>query len=169
MLAILMIIGGVFLRLIPHIPNVAPITAMALFGGVYLNKKYALLIPLLIMFISDFFLGFHNLMFFVYGSFLLTGIIGLQLKKHKSYKFIFISSLVSSTLFFIITNFGVWLVSGMYAKTIAGLVNCYLMAIPFFRNTVFGDLFYTGAFFGGYELVLNLKFVRRLSKGPVRS
>lgn len=148
------ILFAVILRLIPHPPNFAPIAAMALFGGAYLNKRYALIVPIIAMLISDYFLGFHNTMLFVYSSFLLTGFIGLWLRKHRKIKNVFLATLCSSLLFFIITNFGVWLVGNMYPKTFAGFIECYIAAIPFFRNTLLGDLFYTAIFFGSYELIL---------------
>jgi len=152
----LIIIFAVILRIIPHPANFAPIAAMALFGGVYLNKKYALIIPFIAMLISDYFIGFHNTMLFVYGSFLLTGIIGLRLRKHKNITNIIGAALFSSLLFFLITNFGVWLVGGLYPKTFQGLVNAYFYAIPFFRNTLMGDLFYTGLFFGCYKFLVKV-------------
>lgn len=151
---------AVILRLIPHIPNVAPIAAIALFGGVYLNKRYAFVVPLIAMFLSDIFLGFHSTMLYVYGSFLLTGVIGLWLKTHKTVKNVVFASLFSSLLFFVITNFGVWLSGAMYAKTLSGFFECYTLAIPFFRNTILGDLFYTGVFFGGYEVVHHFLIAR---------
>lgn len=145
---------AVALRLLPHPANVAPIGAMALFGGAYIgNKKYAILLPLLVMFVSDIFLGFHNTMFFVYGSFFLTGLVGIWLRKRKKIQFIIGASLLSSLSFFILTNFGVWFVGDLYPKTVAGLIEAYVMGLPFFRNTVLGDLLYTGLFFGGYESV----------------
>ncbi|QQG40792.1 MAG: hypothetical protein HYV37_00510 [Candidatus Levyibacteriota bacterium] len=151
----LLIIGiAVALRLVPHPANFAPIGAMALFGGAYLNKKYALAVPLLAMLVSDFFIGFHNTMGFVYASFLLIGILGLWLRRHKNVRNVIGAAFVSSILFFLITNFGVWLVSNIYPKTAAGLIECYVVAIPFFRNTLLGDLFYVGLFFFGYEAVL---------------
>ncbi|HEX8965231.1 MAG TPA: DUF6580 family putative transport protein [Patescibacteria group bacterium] len=153
---ILFIALAVILRLIPHIPNVAPIAAMALFGGVYLNKKYALIVPIIAMMISDIFLGFHNTMIFVYGSFILTGLIGLYLRNHKNIATVIAASVTSSILFFLITNFGVWLMSGMYAKTLTGLMDAYVMGIPFFRNTVLGDLSYVGILFGSYEFALRI-------------
>lgn len=163
---LLIIFFAVILRLIPHPPNFAPIAAMALFGGVYLDKKYALIMPFLAMFISDIFLGFHSTMAFVYGSFLITGIIGLSLKSHKTRLNVIAATLISSLLFFLITNFGVWLVSGLYPKSLAGLIQSYFFAIPFFRNTLLGDLFYVGLFFGSYELALRLvsrsAFVKKL-------
>ena len=134
---------AVSIRLLPHMPNFTPIAAMALFGGVYLNKKFAFVIPLAAMFVSDIFLGFHQTMPYVYGSFILAGVIGLWLKNHKSAKNIICASFISSILFFLITNFGVWAV-GWYPRTLSGLMQSYVMGIPFFKNTVFGDLCYTG-------------------------
>lgn len=144
---------AILLRLLPHPPNIAPIAAMALFGGFYLNKKYALIVPLIALLISDLFLGFYSVMPFVYGSFLLTGLIGLWLKKQNKGKYLIAGVLLSSITFFLITNFGVWLMGGMYVKNLSGLIECYTLAIPFYRNTVVGDLLYTGIFFGSYELV----------------
>lgn len=152
---ILFIILAAFLRLVPHIPNFAPIGAMALFGGVYLNKKYALLIPLIAMILSDFFLGFSAATPFVYISFLLIGCLGLLLRKHMSFKNILLATLSGSLLFYLITNFGVWLVGNLYPHTLSGLVLCYTLALPFFRNTVLGDLFYVGLFFSAYAFGLS--------------
>lgn len=144
------------LRLAPHPPNFAPIGAMALFGGAYLSKKHAFVIPLSAMLVSDLFLGFHNTIPFVYGSLLLIGLVGIVLKRKKSPGSIVIASLSSSIIFFVITNFGVWLVSGLYPLTVNGLSKSYIMALPFFRNTVLGDLFYTSLLFSGYELVAKI-------------
>jgi hypothetical protein len=159
---VLIVLVAVLIRFLPHPANVAPIAAMALFGGAYLNKKYAVILPLIAMLISDLFLGFHNTMPFVYGSFLLTGMIGMVLKKHNNFKWIFGGTLLSSVLFFIITNFGVWLMNmgNMYPQNLIGLAQCYVMAIPFFRNTLAGDLFYTVMMFGGYEMIC--RFYKKL-------
>ena len=159
----LIIFLAVLMRLVPHIPNFAPISAMALFGGVYINKKHALIVPLLAMLVSDFFLGFHKGIPFVYGSFLLIGLIGIWLREHKSLRNILAATFFSSLLFFIITNFGVWLIGEIYPKTFSGLIQCYIFALPFFRNTILGDAFYVGILFGSYELML------KLSKKPAIS
>ena len=156
----LLIIVAAFMRLIPHPANVAPIAAMALFGGVYLNKKYALVVPLLALFVSDIFLGFHNTMPFVYGSFIVTGLIGLWLKKHKNVTQIIGATLFSSLLFYIVTNFGVWLLEPAYTKDLAGFIKCYYLALPFFRNTLIGDLLYVGVFFGSFEYLLRFTHSR---------
>ena len=154
-LALLLIISGVAVRLLPHPYNFTPIAATALFGGAYLPKRYALIIPIVAMLVSDIFLGFHSTMVYVYGSFILTGLIGMWLREHKNAGNVIGASLVSSVLFFLITNFGVW-AQGAYARDITGLWESYVMGIPFFRNTLAGDLFYTGAFFGSYELAKTL-------------
>lgn len=154
LLAVLLIVFAALSRFIPHPPNLAPIAAMALFGGVYFDRRYAFLIPMAAMLISDYFIGFHNVFPFVYGSFILIGFIGIWLRKHKSLGWIVGGSLASSILFFVITNFGVWL-SGGYPQNVAGLVECYVAAIPFFRNTLFGDLLYVGILFGLYESALH--------------
>lgn len=145
---------AVALRLVPHPANVAPIAALALFGGAYLDKKYALFLPVCAMLVSDFFLGFHQSMPFVYGSFVLTGIIGMFLKKRKTVARVVIASITSSVLFFLITNFGYWLTHSLYPKTIEGQMQAYYYALPFFRNTLIGDLLYTGLFFASYELAI---------------
>lgn len=149
---VLIVLVVVLVRFLPHPANVMPITAMALFGGAYLNKKYAIILPLVVMLVSDYFLGFHKVMPFVYGSFLVSGLIGLRLKNKVNVKTVLGASLLSSVIFYVVTNFGVWLTSGMYEMTFLGLVKCYVLAIPFFRNTILGDLFYTVMMFGGYEL-----------------
>ncbi len=153
LLAFTLVIFGVITRLIPHSPNVVPMTAISLFGSVYLPKRLFFL-PLIILLISDFFIGFYGTdMFYVYGSFLLTGILGLWLRLHKKPLTIFGSALFSSILFFLITNFGVWAPpNNWYPHNFSGLIQSYTMAIPFFRNSLIGDLGYTIILFGGYEL-----------------
>jgi len=149
---------GAIARIIPHAPNFTPIAAMALFGGTYMNKKQALILPILAMIISDFFIGFDSpfMRLTVYGSFLLMVIIGFQLKKHTSAKNVVFASLAASVLFFVTTNFSVWAFGTMYPHSILGLSESYFFAIPFFRNTLTGDLFYSGALFGGYNFLLNI-------------
>ena len=146
---ILFIVVAAMFRLMPHFPNVTPITAMALFSGVYLtNKKLAFIIPILAMLISDLFLGFSSITLFVYAAFILVSYIGISSKK-VSIKTI----LLSSIGFFIITNFGVWLFG--YPKTLNGLMECYTLAIPFFRNSLIGDFFYAGVMYYGFEFISN--------------
>lgn len=165
-MAVFFILAAVILRLVPHLPNFAPIGAMALFGGTYLNKKYALIVPLAAMLVSDYFIGFYNhwIMFSVYGSFLIIGLFGLWLKKHKNLPNIFGVSLIGSIIFFLTTNFAVWAVPhSMYSHNLQGLLQSYIMGLPFFRNTILGDLFYAGLMFGLYEIVLLLTLKRRVA------
>ena len=143
---------GLLARLVPHPPNFVPINAIGLFSGSKFGKAMAIILPLLIMLISDLFLGFHKTMIFVYFSLFLTILLGSIIGKFNIKK-LFIFSLLSSLIFFIITNFGVWLLFDMYPRTILGLINCYAMAIPFFWNTLLGDLFYTYVVFYGYSFV----------------
>lgn len=153
MFAIFLIIGAALLRLVPHIPNVAPIAGMALFGGAYLNKKYAILVPLIAMALSDIFLGFNASSPMVYTSFFITGCIGMWVKNHKNIGTVIGASLISSVIFYVLTNFNFWYATPLYPKTFSGMVEAYIMALPFFRNTIAGDLFYTGVLFGSYEFV----------------
>lgn len=145
---------SVMLRILPHIPNVAPITGLALFSGATLKSKKSLLIPLFVMFLSDIFLGFHSTIIFVYGSFFLIAIIGRFIKNKAGFINLSLVSFFSSVLFFLITNFGVWLTSTMYVKNIDGLISAYTLGIPFFRNTLIGDFVYSMMFFYGYQIFL---------------
>ena len=149
----LMIFAAAFIRLLPHPPNFAPIAAMALFGGAYFNKRWAaFLVPLAAMFITDLFIGFHGTMWAVYLSFAFIVGLGISMLKEKKIGTIFFASVISSVSFFIITNFGIWLSTGYYAKTGAGLAACYTAAIPFFHQTLLSDLFFVGVLFGAYYL-----------------
>jgi len=158
-------------RLMPHPWNFTPIGAIALFSGFYFGKRYAFALPILAMLSSDIFLGFYSwkLMILVYGSLLLYVALGFWLKKHKKWYTVLGSSLLCSVLFFLITNFAVWAFTPWYPKIFSGLIQCYIMAIPFFRNTLLGDLFYVTTFFGAYEIakVLVRKRFATLKKIPV--
>ncbi len=148
----LMVFAAAFVRLIPHPPNFAPIAAMALFGGAYFNKKsFAFAVPLAAMFLTDSIIGFHSGMWIVYLSFALIVVIGMLILKKVSVKNVVLASVTASISFFIITNFGVWAFGTMYPKNIAGLIECYVAAIPFIQNTTIGDLFFSGIMFGVYE------------------
>ncbi len=141
-------------RLIPHPMNFAPITAIALFGGVYFDKRFAPVLPLAALLISDYFLGFYDGIAWVYGSFLLVVALGMFISNRKSVPVIAGTTVASSILFFLITNFGVWQAGVLYMPNWNGLVECYIAAIPFFRNALIGDLFYVAVMFGAYELAM---------------
>jgi hypothetical protein len=153
--AMLLILVAAFSRLLPHPANFTALGAIALFGGVYLDKRYAVAVPLIAMLISDYVIGFYGGMYWVYGSFVLIGMVGLWLRNHKTPGTILAGTVFSSILFFIVTNFGVWFTpASMYAKTWNGLIECYAAAIPFFRNSIGGDLIFVVLLFGAYEGVL---------------
>lgn len=148
----LMVFAAAFVRLLPHPPNFAPIAAMALFSGAYFNKKsFAFAVPLAAMFLTDAIIGFHSSMWIVYLSFALIVVIGMFMLKKISIKNVIVASVTASISFFLITNFGVWAFGTMYPKNIAGLIECYIAAIPFIQNTLLGDLFYSGIMFGIFE------------------
>ena len=131
-------------RIIPHPPNFTPVLAMAVFMPYLTRDLYsAMLVPLSAMFVSDFYLGFHSSMFWVYISILLgTTLSQYTISMKKTYVHLGSNALLSSTIFFIITNFAVWMSGGLYPHTMDGLILCYTMAIPFFGNTLAGTLFY---------------------------
>ena len=130
---------------------------MALFGGAYfIDKRVALIIPFLALFLTDLVLGLHATMVFVYGAFALTVLIGIWLQKRVTITNTMLAAVASSVLFFLLTNFGSWLmggVHGMYPQTLQGLMQAYSAGIPFFQNTLIGNLVYTVAIFGGYHLL----------------
>lgn len=153
-IAILLIAIGVIGRLVPHMWNVTPIVAIALFSGAYLSRRYMILVPITAMLIADAYIGFYDiwLQLAVYGSFGLVGIFSYLTRHQKSVATVLFASVSASTLFFLITNFVVWKITPWYSSDIVGLMQSYTLAIPFFRNMVIGDLVFTGVFFGVYEL-----------------
>lgn len=153
-LVITLIILGILSRFLPHPANFTPIAAIALFAGAKLNKKIAPFIALAIIVISDLFIGLHDVIVFTWGSFFLISLIGIYIRNKKGVTPIVRGALLSSIIFFIVTNFGVWIIGKWYEPNLNGLIRCYTLALPFFRNTLIGDLFYTGVFFGVYEFVL---------------
>lgn len=147
---------ALFLRILPHPANVAPIGALALFIGIYGTRRWLLSAPLAVMFLSDIFIGFYDwkTMLVVYLSFLAYITIGRVVKSNKSAFTIIGGTFTGALLFYLTTNFAVWYFSGMYQHTFQGLILCYQMALPFFRNSLVGDLFYVSVFVGSYELAL---------------
>jgi hypothetical protein len=163
-LIIVAILAASFSRLIPHPPNFTAIGALALFGGAIIPQRWlAYLLPFAAMLLADFFIGFHGLILPVYISFFAIVFIGQHILKTKSMGNIIGASILSSLLFFAVTNFAVWLSSSVFPKSFAGLIACYAAAIPFFENSIFGsfflntvlgDLFFNGVLFGSYFAVL---------------
>jgi len=142
------------LRLVPHWPNFTPIGAMAVFGGAYFGKRaLAFAAPLGALLVSDAILGFHSGMPFVYGSVALIVLLGWAIANRITPLSVAAAAVASSVLFFAVTNFGTWLASGMYPQTLAGLAACYVAALPFFQNTLAGDLAFSALLFGGFALL----------------
>ena len=153
-------------RLVPHPPNFTPILAAAIVAPYILNNKYlSLLMPISAMIIADFFIGFYSGIIWVYGSILLCGFLSEYFKKFSNYKLqLGIMALLSSVIFFVITNFSVWFFGDFYPKTYEGLLLCYTMAIPFFRNTILSTLLYTGLFVITIDFLKNTSFGLNLRK-----
>lgn len=150
-----LVLLGIFSRFIPHPPNFTAIGAVALFAGATLtSKRLALALPLVALFLTDLLIGLHNTMIFVYLAFVVVGLLSrAYLKQDQKVAKLLLASLSSSLIFFLITNFGVWVMQSMYSKDFAGLTQCYLMAIPFLETQVLGDLFYSAALFASLEMI----------------
>ena len=163
-LAILMILGAGIYRLMSHPYNVAPVAAMALLGGMYFGRRYALWVPLVVLALTDFVLnarmGYPLIYWprvFDYGAFLLIGLLGLWVRDRKPVAKVG-AALATPFLFFLISNFAVWLfglnlANKYYSKTLAGLLDCYAAALPFLRGTMIGDWAFMALFAAGAVLV----------------
>jgi hypothetical protein len=150
---IAMVAAGTAARLIPHPPNFSPMAALALFGGAtFANRRVAFLVPLAAMLLSDLVLGFSVITPVVYGSFALITCLGLWLRRRQTVGRLAIASVAAAVLFFTVANFGVWALDNYYPRTLPGLTECYTAAIPFFRNTLGSNLFYSAVLFGGLAL-----------------
>jgi hypothetical protein len=148
-----MVLAGTAARLIPHPPNFSPIASLALFGGAtFASKRAAFLVPLAALFLSDLVLGFSAITPVVYGSFVLITCLGFWVRRRQIVWRIAAASLAAAVLFLVVTDFGVWALSDWYPKTLPGLAECYIAAIPFLRNTLLSNLFYSAALFGGLKL-----------------
>jgi hypothetical protein len=148
------VLGAAALRLAPHPMNFAPIGALALFGGAYFSsKREALAIPLLSLILGDVVTGFHQLIPFVYASFLVSVTIGFWLRRKRSAPRIAAATLAGAIQFFVVTNFALWASSiSSFPKTAGGLAACYIAGIPLFWNTLAGDAFYATLLFGAMAL-----------------
>lgn len=148
-----MMLLAAFTRLIPHPANFTAVLAIALFGGAkFKNPSLAVVLPLGVMLITDLMIGFYSLMSFVYACIALTSIIGMYVGRKSNPVFILCGSLVASTLFFLVTNAAVWYHNPQFTQTASGLLTCYDFAVPFYRNQLFGDLFFNFVLFGSYRL-----------------
>ena len=144
-------------RIIPHPYNFTPLMAAGIFSGFYFRQFFlGLFVIILSMFIGDLYLGFHDTMFFTYIALIIPVILGIFIKQFKFLEII-ITGLIASTCFFLITNFGAWITLDMYVKDFDGLINAYILAIPFFHNTLISTFLYLFLFKIIFEFLLYKK------------
>jgi hypothetical protein len=151
MLAFLLIAFGFLSRIAVHTPNFSPVLSLALFGGAYLKGRQAIWVPLAFMALGDVVIGFHDTMVYTWGSILLISLLGIYLRDHKTWVNILSASVLSSVIFFVVTNFGAFL--SLYPHTWAGLQQCYILAIPFYRSTLVSTVAYSLVLFSVWEFV----------------
>lgn len=151
-LALFLAVAGAALRVWPHPWNVAPVAAVALFAGMTLSRRLALAVPLGAMVLSDLALGMHGLWPITWGSFVLIALAGSALSSRPGWLPVAFGAFGGSVFFFVASNLGVFLFERMYPLTWAGFVECFTLALPFFRNTLLGDLAYAAAVFGVFAL-----------------
>lgn len=166
-----LIVLAVLSRLVDHPPNFTPLAAIALFGAAYFsNKKWALIVPVLAWWVSDLllnatiyasyettFLAGYQLWSFL--AIALIAVVGYYMLRKISFKNIIGSAFVAAIIFFLISNFGVWLSGTMYPMNISGLISCYVAGIPFFHWSLLGNIFYLGLMVGVYEWV-NVRYLK---------
>lgn len=152
-IAISLVVVGVGLRLLPHVPNFVPVGAIALFGGAMLGWRLAVWLPLAVMILSDLVLGFYSGIAFTWAGFLLVALYGMTLRGRSLQAKVVLGGIGGALLFYAASNFGTWLMSGMYPQTLAGLLDCYVMGLPFLRATLLGDVLYGFVLFGAYEVI----------------
>lgn len=161
------ILLAVLSRILPHPYNFTPLGAIALFGAAYFSdRRWAILVPLGAMWMSDLILNnllyshfyagftlFNSGMIWVYGSLVLIALMGMKTLRKITMPRILGSAAGASVIFFLLSNLGVWFSATMYPMTLEGLLACYTAAIPFFHNTLAGDLIYSATLFGAFEVV----------------
>ncbi len=148
-----MILAAALSRILPHPWNFSPVGAMAIFAGAHFSKNWqAFLVPVAALLLSDLFLGFYDGMVLVYLSFCLNVVIGMAIRQRRRTGPIAAAALIGSFQFFLISNFGTWFAGQLYPLTMAGLQQCYIAALPFFRWTLIGDAFFTAVLFGSFAL-----------------
>lgn len=159
-LLILFLIGlDVAARLLLHTWNVSPVAASALFAGLMLRRRWlALLVPLAALALSDAVIGFDDwrMASVVYAALALPAVAGILGRRHGAARVVVPAALACSLIFFAATNLAVWAFSGMYSLDLAGLIQCYTLALPFLKYTIAGDLFWAAVLFGGAWLVQRL-------------
>jgi hypothetical protein len=157
-------VGG---RLLAHVPNFTPVAAAALFAGYFVSRRsMAVAVPIVSMALSDLVIGGYDVevMVAVYASMVLPVFLSMALKGRFFAARVFGCCLASSCFFFVVTNFAVWKFGGMYGSDWSGLLRCYLAALPFFKYTLGGDLFWCVGLFGCHALVTRI--AGRFAKMP---
>ncbi|MEI7917891.1 MAG: DUF6580 family putative transport protein [Candidatus Saccharibacteria bacterium] len=138
-------------------PNLEIVTTVSVLAAITLGIQAAVIVPIATMIISDLIIGNTSIFVYTWSAFAVIGLGALLLRKLNSKpKMQILSSIgfaaASSFLFFIVTNFGVW-AQGWYPATVAGLIDCYTMAIPFYRTMLIGNLILVPAAVAFYQLV----------------
>lgn len=155
-LVIGIVVAAALARLVPHVPNLTPVDALALFGGAYLtDRRLAFGVPLAAMLLSNAILGFDGAgqTLAVLGCSAITVALGIWVGQRRTVLRTASAAVSSALVFFVVTNLAVWAFSGLYPHTPTGLAACYVAAIPFLRYTMAGDLIYTAVLFGGFALL----------------
>ena len=164
--AFMVALAGLY-RILPHPFNFSPVGAMALFGGAYFaNRINSFIIPLLTLWISDLVLNnviyagfyptftwFYEGFYWVYGSFILIACIGWLLKGNIKIWSVPLAAISGSIMFFVVSNFGVWISGTMYPLNWQGLILCFTAGLPFFSTTLVGDLVFSALMFGAFDLL----------------
>ena len=155
-LAIIAALGVI--RLLPHPPNFTPLGAIAIFAGVHLGRKmWAYLIPALILLLTDLVAGpvFYEGFLWVYLAYIPLVLIGRGISTNRNPISIGFGALSGAIIFFLISNFGVWVHSALYPKTLEGLGACYAMGLPFLRNDILGTIAFCAVAFAVYDFIRN--------------
>lgn len=141
----------ILMRLLPHASNITPLYAVALFAAAVFPRRWAVAVPMAAMVTSDLAIGLHSSIAFTWSGMLVFALLGFGLASKPTALRVAGSAILGSTVFFLWTNFGVWLVTPMYAQTSAGLAQCYVAALPFFRNSLLGNVAFAGVLFAAYH------------------
>lgn len=153
--ALLLVLAGITLRLLMvefiRIPNLEVVTSFSLIAGVMLGGIFTFVVPLSIIAVTDMYLGNTVILVFTWSAFAIIGVFGFLLKKRKSFNFRFLGEMtgmgiISSLFFYLYTNFGWWLLTGMYSHTLQGLIQCYIMGLPFLKTNLLGNLLFIPLF-----------------------
>lgn len=163
------VLFGISWRLMSHVPNFAPIDAIALLGGTLLTWRRALILPLTTMIISDMVLGLYAGFEWTWLSIVLVATIGIAIKHLPLAWRISVGAIGGGAMFFIVSNFGVWLTSGMYSHTLMGIIDCYAMAIPFLRATLLSDIVFATVLLTVAEYVTTAQLNRQSSLARVNT